>query len=325
MKQYIVPAAMKAQALENLKMFFYTNPLPFHLIDDGFLRKAFAAFGITLPGRTQLSTTMLDNTYKEVKQQMMSKIPAGGHIAPSTDGWKKKAAEQGVPLINVNILLPGGGSIFHKVVTAGGVVKNAQWIFDQHVALAEELIGGKPELLIGFLMDNTKANRKAQDMLEEHEPRWLAIGCQAHGLLLLIKDLADPKNTQNPPGNKAKKSARHNGEHAAPSSPDSKSKKPTSTLFRTTVVRGLGQAGPGTCPTRPSQHPNRRPIQEMITPHQSNTQFAQGTINKRGPRNSPRARSLFAQRVQKLHGRLAQAPIRLHRDGDELVTIRLQP
>jgi hypothetical protein len=48
MKQYIVPAAMKTQALENLKMFFYTNPLPLHLIDDGFLRKAFAAFGITL-------------------------------------------------------------------------------------------------------------------------------------------------------------------------------------------------------------------------------------------------------------------------------------
>jgi hypothetical protein len=90
MKQYIVPAAMKTQALENLNMFFYTNPLPLHLIDDGFLRKAFAAFGITLPGRTQLSTTMLDNTYKEVKQQVMSKIPAGGLIALSTDGWKRK-------------------------------------------------------------------------------------------------------------------------------------------------------------------------------------------------------------------------------------------
>jgi hypothetical protein len=53
-------------------------------------------------------------------------------------------------------------------------------------------------------------------------------------------------------------------------------------------------------PTRPSQHPNRRPRQEIIIPHQSNTQFAQGTINKRGPRNAPRARSLFAQRVQKI-------------------------
>jgi hypothetical protein len=36
-------------------------------------------------------------------------------------------------------------------------------------------------------------------------------------------------NTQNQPGNKAKTSAQHNGEHAAPSSPDSKSTKPTST------------------------------------------------------------------------------------------------
>jgi hypothetical protein len=195
MKQYIMPSAMETQALENLKMFFYTNPLPLYLIDDGFLRKAFAAFEITLTGRTQLSTTMLDNTYKEVKQQVMSKIPAGGLIALSTDGWKKKAAEQGVPLINVNILLPGGGSIFHKVVTAGGVVKNAQWIFDQHVALAEEVTGGEPELPIGVLMNNIKANRKAEGMLEEHDPHWLAIGCQAHGLSLLIKDLADTKKT----------------------------------------------------------------------------------------------------------------------------------
>jgi hypothetical protein len=39
MKQYIMPAAMKTQALENLKMFYYTNPLPLHLIDDGFLQR----------------------------------------------------------------------------------------------------------------------------------------------------------------------------------------------------------------------------------------------------------------------------------------------
>jgi hypothetical protein len=50
-------------------------------------------------------------------------------------------------------------------------------------------------------------------------------------------------NTQNQPGNKAKTSARHNGEHAAPSSPDSKNTKPTSTLFRKTVVRGLAWPG----------------------------------------------------------------------------------
>jgi hypothetical protein len=75
--------------------------------------------------------------------------------------------------------------------------------------------------------------------------------------------------------------------------PTARAKKPTSTLIRTTVVRGFGQAGPEACPTRPSQHPKRRPIQEIITPHQSNTQFAQVTINKQGPRNAPRARSLY--------------------------------
>jgi hypothetical protein len=41
------------------------------------------------------------------------KDPVLGGMA--TDGWKKKACAQGTPLISANVLLPNGGSYFHKV------------------------------------------------------------------------------------------------------------------------------------------------------------------------------------------------------------------
>lgn len=42
-------------------------------------------------------------------------------------------------------------------------------------------------------MDNTKANRAALELLRKVEPEWLLLGCQAHALSLLIKDLGDAK------------------------------------------------------------------------------------------------------------------------------------
>jgi hypothetical protein len=61
----------------------------------------------------------LDNIYEEtkmeVKQLLLSSSNSGSTGALATDGCKRKAAEQRVPLISVNVLLPTGGSVFVKV------------------------------------------------------------------------------------------------------------------------------------------------------------------------------------------------------------------
>ena len=77
-----------------------------------------------------------------------------------------------------------------QVIKASGVTKDAKWIQDLHEELAQELTGGNDELLLGFIMDNTKGNRKAMQELQKAHPLWVCIGCQAHGLSLLIKDVA---------------------------------------------------------------------------------------------------------------------------------------
>lgn len=54
----------------------------------------------------------------------------------TTDGWRKKAAAHGTPLINALALWPDGGRKFVEAFAAPGVRKDAAWIAEKHVSLA---------------------------------------------------------------------------------------------------------------------------------------------------------------------------------------------
>ena len=86
--------------------------------------------------------------------------------------------------MNAMLLMPNGGSNFLKVLNTAG--KDAKWVVE-HVELAMEVTSGNPERLVGVIMDNTKTNLSA---LKQQQERWLCLGCFAHRLALLIKDLA---------------------------------------------------------------------------------------------------------------------------------------
>lgn len=64
---------------------------------------------------------------------------SGGLLAICSDSWKRRAAGQGVPLSNVMVLLPDGGSVFHKVVDQSGECKNAEYIVKKHEEWANEV------------------------------------------------------------------------------------------------------------------------------------------------------------------------------------------
>ena len=76
-----------------------------------------------------------------------------------------------------------------QAVTAAGVTKDAEWIANLHEEMMLDITGGDPYRLLGFLMDNTKANRAAMRRLEAMYPHLLNVGCQAHGMSLLVKDI----------------------------------------------------------------------------------------------------------------------------------------
>ena len=93
----------------------------------------------------------------------------------------------GLP-INSDAAFPALPSMPH-VVSAAGVIKDAEWIKGLHIAVMKALLGGNMRLCRGVHMDNTKANCKAMMLMEEQCPWLVHLGCAAHGLSLSIKDL----------------------------------------------------------------------------------------------------------------------------------------
>jgi hypothetical protein len=80
-----------------------------------------------------------------------------------------------------------------QAIPAAGVTKDADWIADTFDGVIKDVTHNKPSRLTGITLDNTKANRAALQQLEERHPQLIGLGCQAHGLSLLIKDLAKDK------------------------------------------------------------------------------------------------------------------------------------
>jgi hypothetical protein len=77
-----------------------------------------------------------------------------------------------------------------QVVVADGVCKDSAWIqkICEDVMSDVELQTGAK--CIGFVMDNTAANRSAEAALGRARPHLVNIGCWSHALSLLIKDFA---------------------------------------------------------------------------------------------------------------------------------------
>jgi hypothetical protein len=102
---------------------------------------------------------------------------------------------------------PFCSTTYLQVVRTQGFKKDAQWIADLHEQLAEDLLASvapedydaeslqqdMKEKILGVVLDNPRANRNALEMLEAKHSTWICIGCQAHALSLLIKDLGNPK------------------------------------------------------------------------------------------------------------------------------------
>lgn len=91
---------------------------------------------------------MLPGLYIELKDERSKQFQWEGEGevgALSSDGWKRKAAGQATPLVNFNLLSPNGGSMFLEILTARGVIKNAQWICDRHIEMANKVTNNQPK------------------------------------------------------------------------------------------------------------------------------------------------------------------------------------
>jgi len=95
-----------------------------------------------------LAGKQLDRIFAEVQLYDIAKLQearqGGGWVMIATDGRKRRIAAGGAPLMNVMYLLSDGGSIFSDVIDVSGVTKDAKWVAQQHIDMAEKLAPGNP-------------------------------------------------------------------------------------------------------------------------------------------------------------------------------------
>jgi hypothetical protein len=85
---------------------------------------------------------------------------------------------------------------YHDVLNVACERKNAEGIAEILEGMACKMTSGNPEKLVGWVMDNTKANWAAMCMIQEKFPVWIMRGCLAHGLNALMKDICCNKSSE---------------------------------------------------------------------------------------------------------------------------------
>jgi hypothetical protein len=79
------------------------------------LKSALACVGLTAPDRRTVAGPILDSLYCEAREDLLDEVRSEGSFSIAMDGWKKRTAEQGTPIVTVMVLLPTGRSAFLKV------------------------------------------------------------------------------------------------------------------------------------------------------------------------------------------------------------------
>jgi len=125
------PAGLQQRIVDELAMYFIKREVPMSHVEDPNLRKVFALIGMQLPCKKNLTSTILDRVHDKVKQQVgkqLAELVTSTGFQIASDGWKKKAALQGAPLMNVMLLKPSGGSLFIRTVDTSWERKNAEFL-----------------------------------------------------------------------------------------------------------------------------------------------------------------------------------------------------
>ncbi|KAL6745653.1 hypothetical protein V8C86DRAFT_3035425, partial [Haematococcus lacustris] len=155
-------------------LFVATTGTSHAALKNKFLKKAFRALGATCPSPKRVKTLIQDvnlETRRTVEADLSSLFEAGMAVMMCTDGWRHRHAAQGHPLLNLVLLKPSSGVWFFDCYPLDrGAKKDARFYADMHNEMANKVTGGRPELLLGVIMDSPFVNRAALYLLERDNP-----------------------------------------------------------------------------------------------------------------------------------------------------------
>ena len=162
---------------------FFTGGIPFRFIENPALVKFIKTIrpSYELPNRHRLCNEILEETFTSVKSKMAVEIASAKYVSITTDAWTDI---NGQPVINVIVLTPK--PIFLKAVYSKSNSHNAEYLTEITAAAIRE-IGA--EKVVAVVTDNAAPNKLAWNNLEKTFRGLICIGCAAHWLNLLAKDI----------------------------------------------------------------------------------------------------------------------------------------
>lgn len=131
MTTFVTDTMTATAAKRSCALYFFTSNTAFNQVKNPHLAKAFAQLGCNVPTSWELKNTHLPAARKQVHEHVLESMK-GKRYALVTDGWSKKTAVRGEPLINVMCCPDTGPAVFIKIVNAAGEIKNIEWVYQLH-------------------------------------------------------------------------------------------------------------------------------------------------------------------------------------------------
>lgn len=135
----------------------------------------------TPPTRHALSTHLLDTEFNRVQAKVKQTIDKADCISVISDGWSNV---RGQGIINYIVTTPQ--PVFYKSTDTKDNRHTGLYTADELKAVISDL---GPEKVFGLVTDNAANMKVAWAHVEETYPHITTIGCAAHTLNLLLKDI----------------------------------------------------------------------------------------------------------------------------------------
>ncbi|KAK3916270.1 E3 SUMO-protein ligase ZBED1 [Frankliniella fusca] len=179
----------KEQIDESLARAVYAKGLPLSVFEGGHFQKAFNRLRpayVKPPSRYKLSGPLLDKEYAKIEAINKEKFQSSKCKAVMLDGCANTRTEH---VINFIVCTPE--PIFYNYKIVGDSVENHEFIATEIKKVLRDVNEKNVFLLV---TDNAAVMKAAWEVIETEFPHITAVGCAAHCLNLLFKDLvAIPK------------------------------------------------------------------------------------------------------------------------------------
>lgn len=174
-----------------IAMFFFRTGVAFRIVEHPAFRQMFVCIcpAIIMPNRHLVAGKLLDAAYLAEFKCVVEMLKDQPYVALVSDGWSSPRRES---LINFIVVAPGVRPLLWTCRVTGEAVKTGAYMATMISEIIDEIereIGqGK---VVSITTDNASNMKSAWAILQSTRPGFLATGCAAHALSLLMKDIME--------------------------------------------------------------------------------------------------------------------------------------